>query len=299
MSFYLSYTRNINCRKASNIFYLKDNVLLMLSDNSEVELLKLDEKVVDNPVLIAVNYIKSHSIYGSEILLPPLDDKSLDEACGFISNYLLENDDTIGILTKNPNYRKDYAWLLNKYGITYSIPRPKSMHGRAAFDDGVKPKKRHNFDENRITGGDIVFKTMMIKACVPETRNQEDGLGSGLVLDEPFNTKLIKLLNESGKTNVEVYTKGGITRQVFSNILSKKDIIPRKDTVICLIIGMELNYKDSINLLESAGYALSKSIPLDVIVNKYLKRGIYDLDVINDELDERGCQLLGWKPRDN
>ena len=294
MSFYISYAQSIRKRKVPHIFYLKDDVLCMFSGKEETKIGKSE-----SPIVSALEFIKLNNVLESEIFIPSLSEKLLDEGCEAISSYLLEQDDSVGILTNNHNFRIEYAWLIDKYGITYSIPRPKSMHGRAAFDDGVKPKKRHNFDENRITGGDIVFKTMMIKACVPETRNQEDGLGSGLVLDDPFNTKLIKLLNESGKTNVEVYTKGGITRQVFSNILSKKDIIPRKDTVICLIIGMELNYKDSINLLESAGYALSKSIPLDVIVNKYLKRGIYDLDVINGELDERGCQLLGWKPRDN
>ena len=61
---------------------------------------------------------------------------------------------------------------------------------------------------------------------------------------------------------------------------------------------MELNYIDGINLLKCAGYALSNSIISDIVVMKYLKRGIYNLDAINDELDERGCSLLGWKPRD-
>ena len=37
----------------------------------------------------------------------------------------------------------------------------------------------------------------------------------------------------------------------------------------------------------------------DVVVMKHLRRGEHDLDAINDELDERGCSLLGWKPREN
>ena len=74
-------------------------------------------------------------------------------------------------------------------------------------------------------------------------------------------------------------------------------MIPKKDTVICLIIGMELPFIDAMKLLESAGYALSKSIVFDVVVTKYLKKEIFDLDIINNELAERQCPLLGWKPR--
>ena len=110
---------------------------------------------------------------------------------------------------------------------------------------------------------------------------------------------MIGFLIESGKSNVEVYTKGGISRQVFSKIISTPNFIPRKDTIISLIIGMELCYSDAIELLNSAGYTLSRSLVFDSVIIKYLKKRIYDLDIINDELNERQCPLLGWKPRDN
>lgn len=296
MSFYLSYTKSVKSRKVPHVFYFKDNVLCTLLNKSEIEITNLD-KNTKNPIISALNYIKSNSIFDSEILLPSLNDELLDEACDVISKYLLENDDSVGILTSNPNFRIDYSWLLDKYGITYSIPREQPTRGVPKTIKVSKTKSNPKFasaDIFEVEGSISSFKT-----CAPRRPQPEDDLESGLIMDEPFNTKFVKLLNESGKTNVEVYTKGGISRQVFSNILSKKDFMPKKDTVICLIIGMELNYVDATNLLMSAGYALSKSIPQDVVVNKYLKKGIYDLDIINDELDERGCSLLGWKPRDN
>ena len=36
----------------------------------------------------------------------------------------------------------------------------------------------------------------------------------------------------------------------------------------------------------------------DMVIYKYIKEGVYDLDTINSELNERGLPLLGWKPRD-
>lgn len=118
-------------------------------------------------------------------------------------------------------------------------------------------------------------------------------------MDKPFVDILIDFLNESGKNSVDVYTKGGITRQVFSKILCNRDSVPRKDTVICLTIGLELNLEKAKLLITAAGYALSKSIVSDAVVMKYLRKGIFDLDMINDELESRQCALLGWKPRED
>lgn len=291
MSFYISYTKNIKTRKAPHIFFFEDNVLCMFSNKTETRILELDDNI-RNPLVAVIDYIEKNGIDNSEILLPVLDEEFLNEACDSISQYLLENDDSIGILTNNYNFREDYSWILSKYGITYSIPREKPSLGVLGAVKKPKSKKKPKCVD---AGGIDIEPKISLKSCAPI--RLEDDLESGLIMDEPFNVKFIKMLNESGKSNVEVYTKGGITRQVFSNILSKKDFIPKKDTIICLIIGMELNYVDGVNLLASAGYTLSKSIVSDVIVMKHLKRGVYDLDIINDELDERGCSMLGWKPR--
>lgn len=293
MSFYISYAQSIRKRKAPHIFYLKDDVLCMLSGKEETPIGKSE-----NPIISALEYIKSNNISDSEILMPSLSEKSLDEGCEAISSYLLENDDSIGILTNNHDFRIDYAWLIDKYGITYSVPFDKPVHSAVRYSIEPRERKKLKPAKDRPFIPKESYQLLM-KSCAPRAPLPDDDLESGLSLDEPFNAKLFKLLNESGKTNAEVYTKGGITRQVFSNILTKKDSIPRKDTVICLIIGMELNYVDALNLLGCVGYTLSKSIVFDAVVMKYLKRGIYDIDLINAELDERGCSLLGWKPRNN
>ena len=76
-------------------------------------------------------------------------------------------------------------------------------------------------------------------------------------------------------------------------------MIPKKDTIICLILGLELPLSEGQDLLKSAGYTLSRSIMLDSVVMKYINHGIYDYNDINIELNERGCPLLGWKPRED
>lgn len=292
MSFYISYTKNFKTRKTPHTFYFEEGVLCMFSIASNTSI-SIAFSSGANPIETVLKYIQTNNIKDSEICISFLSENLLDEACKLISKYLYENDDSIGLITDDENYRSHYSNIINKYGITYSGQRKKQAFYRPKETSSQKKVAFLDVEEieEEINKPTKVYAPRRVK---PEGENK-----SGLMMDEPFNTKLVNLLNESGKTNVEVYTNGGISRQVFSNILSKKDFIPKKDTVICLIIGMELNYADAISLLASAGYTLSKSIVFDVVVMKYLKKGIYDYNVINSELDERGCSLLGWKPREN
>ncbi|MBO4667883.1 MAG: hypothetical protein J5666_07165, partial [Bacilli bacterium] len=118
-------------------------------------------------------------------------------------------------------------------------------------------------------------------------------------LKESFHDQLLKLIIESGKDNADIYKDSGITRQVFSKIMCTPSLIPKKETIICLCIGLELDLEQSLELLNAAGYTLSESIMLDSIVMKYLDDELYDLDFINSELNEYNCPLLGWHPRED
>lgn len=115
-------------------------------------------------------------------------------------------------------------------------------------------------------------------------------------LEESFHDKLLRYLNASGKSNAEIYYKCGISRQVFSKIISGAK--PEKNTAICLALGLELTLDETNDILQSLGYALSKSLPFDVIITKHISKGIYDMDKINAVLSIHGCPLLGWRPRE-
>lgn len=289
MSFYISFISNINKRKAENVFCFNDAFLCSISNKKETPVLSFEKD--ENVASVVLRYLLSNNLSDAEVLLPNLGFDELDRIFKVFSDYLYENDGSIGLLTTNVNYREDYDSLINKYGITYSVPKIRECgHPKASEPRTLKPRARKEMSDD--------LHLSLAKVDGPIKRDPFKIDKSDLEMDEPFNTKFLKLLNESGKDSVEVYKKGGITRQVFSKVLSNKDFIPKKDTVICLIVGMELSIPDAVSLLSSAGYSLSKSIVSDVVVMKYLYRGIYDIDAINDELGERQCPLLGWKPRD-
>ena len=193
--------------------------------------------------------------------------------------------------------KKGHWQIIDKYVITCSVSQLIVRECSCVKAKPV-PKPKTKFEKCSCNSPKESYESTK-KNQILYTLEPETDLESGLSMDKPFKDILLGYLIESGKSNSEVYNKGGISRQVFSNIFTKKDFIPKKDTVICIIIGLELPYNQAIRLLECAGYTLSRSIVLDTVVMKYFKRGIYDLFEINAELDERGCPLLGWKPRDN
>ncbi|MGA0351599.1 MAG: RNase III inhibitor, partial [Acholeplasmataceae bacterium] len=81
---------------------------------------------------------------------------------------------------------------------------------------------------------------------------------------------------------VQLYKKAEISKQHFSKIINQEGYQPKRKTVLLLCVAMELNYDESIDLLESLGYTFSSSNIEDVIVKYFIKTKNYDLY----ELDE-------------
>ena len=112
-------------------------------------------------------------------------------------------------------------------------------------------------------------------------------------LKDGFYDTYLKLERKCGKERPDIYKAVKINRQTLSNALGT--LIPHKDTIIALAIGMELNIEDTEELLNSAGYTLSDSILFDTIVKKYIVDKKYNIEEINEELNNCGCKLLGSK----
>lgn len=112
-------------------------------------------------------------------------------------------------------------------------------------------------------------------------------------LASSFSEKLLELIDQKGLTDVEVYKRANIDRKLFSKIRNKPTYSPSKRTALALAIALELSLAETEDLLERAGYAMSRAVKFDVIIEYFIKSGQYDVFQINQVLFDYEQATLG------
>ncbi len=80
------------------------------------------------------------------------------------------------------------------------------------------------------------------------------------------------------------YKRAGVSRQVYSRIVSSNDAKVDKRTTMLFCIGLQLSIDEAELLMKSAGYAFSDTIPEDMVFRYCILNKIWNLDDINEIL---------------
>lgn len=106
--------------------------------------------------------------------------------------------------------------------------------------------------------------------------------------EESFSEMLLRMIDEKGMKDSEVYKRANIDRRLFSKIRADEDYVPSRKTAISFCLALQLELEEAKKLLATAGYTLSASSRFDLIIMYLIENCEYNIHFANIVLDDYG-----------
>lgn len=227
-------------------------------------------------------------------------DKALQVAVNSIEKFLSQNDMTVTlVLYSKSAFHIDGRLFegINDF-LDGNLPKPlKAKHsffGARSAKAGAAAVKESAFSEAAEDTAEMLDREVpLLERCcgaAAAPQSLDDFLKSR---DESFSQMLLRLIDQSGMTDVQAYRKANIDRKLFSKIRSDVNYKPKKQTALAFAIALQLDLEQTQDLLAKAGYSLSDSLKGDLIIKYFIIRKQYDIFVINQALFAFDQSLIG------
>lgn len=178
---------------------------------------------------------------------------------------------------------------LEEYGVTNKrdVRELELLQLREAMSRRRKAELEYN-----ILADEVCEESAEYEALAPTAapRKLEDLMKE---IDETFSEALIRLIDQKGLKDPEVYKKANIDRKFFNKIKNNKNYKPSKSTCVAFAIALELNLDETRDLIGKAGYALTHSSKFDIIIEFFILQRNYNMFEINEVLFDFDQPSLG------
>lgn len=198
-------------------------------------------------------------------------EEALQIAVSAISEFLLKNDMTVYIVVYD-----GHAFCLSE----------KLVENVRSYIDDRYVYERYAY---RHLQADEMPEKQMYSQSLPISSLSEL-LGQ---TEDTFSQSLLRLIEERGEKDSEVYHRANIDRRLFSKIRSNVNYKPSKQTALALCVALELSLEETKDLLEKAGLALTHSSKFDIVLEYFISQKSYDIFEINEVLFRFDLPLLG------
>ncbi len=222
---------------------------------------------------------------------------ALKIATSEITSFLFENDMMVYLCVFNRDAfalsEKLFASVKSYIDENYVEEKIQSAFYHSAIGDIGRRSTPPNMPSARAMSieaqEEADTKRMRATSCPPI-----DDLGEKLKkLDAGFSETLLRLIDLTGKKDSEIYKKANVDRKLFSKIRNNPQYKPSKSTALAFAVALELDLTATKDLLQRAGYAISRSSKFDLIIEYFITNKIYNVFEINETLFAFDQPLIG------
>lgn len=218
-------------------------------------------------------------------------DQALRVAISAISDFLIDHELTV------------YMVLYDRKAL--AVSRKLFTSVAEYIDDHYVDANDETFSRNRVLGSRFRFSEPDVQEtgfcfedaiALPSSPVQQSDRSLDHLMEhmgETFSQMLLRLIDERGLKDSQVYKKANVDRRHFSKIRNDIHYAPNKKTVLAFAIALELSMDETKDLLMRAGFAFSMCSKFDVIICYFIEHENYNIFEINEMLFSYDQPLLG------